>query len=135
MAEDLQDLDPAFRASVEAFMAFYLERSVRDFRPFLAEDCTFEGALTAGRLGGRDVVAAHMRRTLQGPFAESALRFCGAVGTGTEVELRWCARSLAAEDARQAEGTSRLEGGADGRIRRIVIVWDPRAYLRKPAKG
>ncbi len=135
MLEDLHDLAPAFRPNLEAFIDFYQNRTIRDFRPHLAEDCLFEGALTAGRLRGREVVASHLRQTLQGPFAGSSLRCCGATGSGSAVELHWCAEALPPAEPKRVEGACRVEADEQGRIHYIRIAWDPRPFLRKPAKS
>jgi hypothetical protein len=130
MADDLGPLSPEFRAGVEAFIGFYLHRTTGDFRRFLREDCTFEGALTAGTLRGRDLVLAHMKQSLQGPFAESVLQHLGSIASGNRVVVRWAAEASALPEPRRVEGTSILDLDDQGLIRAVKIEWNPRPLLR-----
>jgi hypothetical protein len=135
MADDLGLLPPESRASVEAFIGFYLHRNTGDFRRFLCEDCTFEGALTAGTLRGQDLVLAHMKQSLQGPFAESVLRHLGSTVTENRVVVRWAAEALALSESLRVEGTSLLDLDDRGLIQAVKIAWNPRPLLQGRSRG
>ena len=131
----LSALDPAFRRSVEAFIRFYMDRDAGDIRPYIHEDCQFEGAMTAGTLRGREIVMAHMKRSLHMPLAGSRMQAGSVQGQGRRVELRWSAESASGEPIVRVEGVSRLESDERGLIRSIRIDWDPRPLMPRPPRG
>ena len=130
MTDDLSQLSPESRCSVQAFIGFYLHRATGEFSRFLREDCTFEGALTAGTLRGRNLVLAHMKQSLQGPFAESVLQHLGSTVSGKRVVVRWAAEAPALPEPRRVDGTSILDLDDRGQIQAIKIEWNPRPLLR-----
>jgi len=135
MADDLNQLSPESRCSVEAFIGFYIHRATGEFRRYLREDCTFEGALTAGTLRGRDLVFAHMKQSLQGPFAESVLQHLGSTVSGKRVVVRWAAEAPALPEPRRVQGISILDLDDRGLIQTVKIEWNPRPLLRGRSRG
>lgn len=129
MPEGLSLLSPESRRSVEAFIGFYLHRATGDLRRFLAEDCTFEGALTAGVHRGRDLALAHMKQSLQGPFAESALQHLESTVSGNRVEVRWMAEAPAPPAPRRVERSTFLDLDDRCLIPALKIEWNPRPLL------
>lgn len=123
MAHPLNTLDPASRNTIQAFLDASLGLSASGMQQLLAEDCIFEGALSAGSLRGRPVVLAHLRQVFRGVASKGAARILNVDVEGRCVQAHW---EIFAPGAEEARGQYTLILDDSGLIASIKVEWDPR---------
>ncbi|HLP29738.1 MAG TPA: nuclear transport factor 2 family protein [Geothrix sp.] len=126
MTDPLRHLDAPSRRTIQAFLDAALQGSAEGMRDLFTKHCEFTGALSAGKLRGRQVIESHYRQAFKGISARGATVLRGVAAQDGKVVLEWEILPLGRPDSEPAKGRTILELDASGLIARIKTEWNPR---------
>jgi hypothetical protein len=129
MTTPLDALDPAFRRTVEEYMALCADRSAVGIGELFTEDGGFQGAFSGGVLRGRKVIEAHLRQSFRGVFSKGVLRYRGLEVIGRMVVIDWELIQPSSKEVEPLLGRTVLELDNQGLIQEAKATWDPKPLM------